>query len=269
MNHPSITVLILCAALLAPAATAAPSSVESVMACMRGNLPPTLRVRDIQLTTVTRAGGSETLRGKLYALREGGEGPLRAMLRIDAPPNLAGASYLLRQSDDFLSEGMYVYLPTVKRVRRISGTFADGALLGTNFSYSDFKQVESAFADADAVLESADEFNGRPVQVLRVVPRKPPDGAARTSGFSEVRLWVDAQTCVPVQATFFEREKARKRLTSPPGALQQSGKYAYLSVMEMEDLRDGSKTTLKILGVTSGGKVPAGYFDPKLFYLGN
>ena len=51
-------------------------------------------------------------------------------------------------TDDYLRDGMFVYLPAVKRVRRVTGTFADGALMGTNFSYFDFKQLQNTFGDA-------------------------------------------------------------------------------------------------------------------------
>ena len=267
MKHCWLLLLTLLAAAPAQAAQADPAA-DKVLSCMRANMPNTLRVRDIELVTTEKDGAARILRGRLFAMREKrnkGEGPLRVNLRIDYPENLAGASYLVRETDDYLNEGMYVYLPSVKRVRRVTGTFADGALMGTNFSYDDFKQIESVFADASVTVETSGEVDRRPAHVLRVKPR-PATDAAPGSRYTSVRAWVDKEACIPMKVEFFEGEKVRKQLSAPPGSLRQADKYWYLPTVEMLDTRSGSKTILRILGVSSSDKVAAGYFDPQLFY---
>lgn len=252
-------------ALLVAAPAYAADSAASVLACMRANVPQSLRVRDIELAATDKAGATRTLRGRLYAMREKrdkGEGPLRAMLRIDAPENLAGAAYLLRETDDYLNEGMYVYLPSVKRVRRVKGTFADGALLGTDFSYNDFKQIEGVFADADAILEPPAEVDQRAVYVLRLKARP-----GTVSRYSSVRAWIDQRACVPLKVEFYEGETARKQLSAPPGSLRQSANFWYLPVVEMRDLKEQTKTVLRVIDVNTA-EFSSNYFDPKLFYLG-
>lgn len=257
---------------LAPAALPAQAadSASSVLACMRANMPQTLRVRDFELVTTGKDGAARILRGRVFAMRERrekGEGPLRANLRVDFPENLAGASYLIRETDDYLNEGMYVYLPSVKRVRRVSGTFADGSLLGTDFSYDDFKQLESVFADASATLEASVTLDQRPVEVLHIKPR-PATNAAPGSRYTSVRAWVDKEACVPVKVEFYEGDAVRKRLTAPPNSLRQADQYWYLPAVEMHDLKSGSRTILRILGISGVERVSTAYFDPKLFYLG-
>lgn len=258
-------------------AIAAEASAESVLNCMRGNMPPTLRLRDIELVSTDKSGAARSVSGRVVAMREprdDGNGPLRAKLTIDKPANLKGASYLIRQTDDYLNEGMWVYLPSVKRVRRVTGTFADGSLLGTDFSYEDFKQLESVFDGAESVLapDSAEKINERAIHVLNITPKPQaaaPGSEAKTV-YSQVKVWVDQQACLPVQAEFMEGKTLRKRLTTPPGAIREAGGGRwYLSSMEMTDLRSGSKTSLRVLDVSSGTKLSPNHFDPKMFYLGN
>lgn len=253
------------------AADKAAGSADAVLACMRANMPQSLRIRDFEMVTTDKTGAARILRGRLFAMREKrekGAGPLRVNLRIDHPENLAGASYLVRETEDYLNEGMYVYLPSVKRVRRVTGTFADGALMGTDFSYEDFKQIESVFADTRAELEGLATVDQRPAHVLLVKPRARAAGAKPASRYSSVRAWVDQEACVPVKVEFHEGDQVRKRLAAPPGSLRQSEKYWYLPTVEMHDLQTGSKTILRILGVSGDQKVSTAYFDPKLFYLG-
>jgi len=258
--------LLMMAAVLA--STARAEDTTRILDCMRGNVPPTLRIQEIEFDATDRSGGSRVLRGRVYTLLEktkSGGGLVRAMLRISAPSQFAGAAYLVRETEDYLNEGMYVFLPSVNRVRRVSGTFADGALLGTNFSYNDFKQLQNAFVGSSARLESTGEIAERPVNVMLFKPIPAPN--AQPARYNLVRTWVDAKSCMPLKADFYEGEKVRKQLNASPSALQKSGDYWYLSEVEMRDLVEGTKTTLKVLGVTAGHELPGTYFNPQLFYL--
>lgn len=257
----------LLALLLASLPATAQDPLLPVLQCLRANVPPTMRIQEVELTSIDRGGGERVLSGKLFAMREklgAGYGPVRAMLRVTAPEGFAGAAYLVRQSDDYLSEGMYVYLPTVKRVRRVTGTFADGSLLGTDFSYNDFRQLQNAFSGMQATLEPAAQIEGHATQVLWF--KAPQESQSR---YDAVRVWVDQKTCVPLQAEYMEGKTVSKRLSMPAASLRKSGNYWYAEQAEMRDLKEGTRTTLRILGVTHAKELPGRYFDPNAFYLGN
>ena len=260
-----VSLLMMAAAI---ASTAHAEDTTKVLTCMRANVPPTLRVQEIQFDSTDRTGGTRSIRGRVYTLLEktsSGGGLVRAMLRVEQPAQFKGASYLVRETEDYLNEGMYVYLPSVNRVRRVSGTFADGALLGTNFSYNDFKQLQNAFVGSSAQLESTGTIEDRAVNVMLFKPIPTPN--AMPSRYNLIRTWVDQKTCMPLKADFYEGEKVRKQLTAPVSALQKSGDYWYVSEVEMRDLIEGTRTVLKVLGVTAGHELPATYFNPQLFYL--
>ncbi len=259
--------------LLIALAIAAPAQAEDstkVLDCMRANVPPTLRVQEIQFETTDRTGGTRTLTGKVYTLLEktpSGGGLVRAMLKVSAPATFKGAAYLVRETADYLNEGMWVYLPSVNRVRRVTGTFADGALLGTNFSYNDFKQLENAFVGSRVSQELDGKIEDRPVNVMVFEPIPAPK--APPPRYTRVRTWVDQKTCVPLKADFYEGSRVRKQLTAPASALQKAGNYWYLSEVEMRDLTEGTKTMLRVLGVNAGNELPGTYFNPQLFHLAN
>jgi hypothetical protein len=238
--------------------------VAAVTACLRETLPTTLRVQQVAFDTVLRDGSQRSLRGRLYAQREAAPGPgaLRMTLQIEAPEAYAGAAYLLRESADRPSEGMYVYLPAVRRVRQVSGSFADGPLLNTDFSYREFRLLFGSLGDAALQLEAPDTLDGRATAVLAITP--PADATTRYTG---IRLWVDTESCLPVQAEFREGESLRKRFQALPGSLRKAaGGERYLAVSRMEDLVEQSRTELRVLGVDLEAPVPPQVFDPRGFY---
>lgn len=238
---------------------------QKIMDCMRANVPPQLAIGMLELTVYDRVGGSRQLKGRMYTRKETGGrgGMMTASLRIDGPPEFKGASYLVRETDDYLRDGMFVYLPGVKRVRRVTGTFADASLMGTNFSYFDFKQLQNAFGDLKAKLEPVEHIHGRPAHVLLFTAL--PGAETRYTG---VKAWVDQQACVAVRAEFYEGKRLVKELSSLAGSLKQSGSTWYVSEIEMRDPTANTRTVLRMGALDAEHQPPNRYFDPTAFFMG-
>ena len=254
--------------LVAAVPTNAPSAPADAMACLRGNVLPGSQVQDLELEATDIRGEKRVMQGKLYSTRENlpdAPGLLRASLRISAPTYLAGAAYLLRQTEDRRFDSMYVFLPAVKRVRRISTEFSDGPLLGTNFSYYEFKQLTNAFGDLSPKQEGTEKYQGRQVNLITFTA---PPGGAMTE-YTSVKLRVDQKTCVVMTAEFMKAGAIRKRFSASPSALRQAKDYWYLSEMEMRDLLDDTYTVLRITKLESVSELPARYFEHNTFYLGD
>lgn len=243
-----------------PVQAAAPDF-QKAYGCMRDTVPSVLRAQDIEFNSTDRTGGIRTLRGKLFATRD--KGLARISIRITSPANVAGAAYLVRERGAGQEDDMFVYLPGVGRVRHITGAFANGSLLGTDFSYADAKLIQNAFRGADGKLEAAEEIEQHPVNVLTLRPQSP-----KTSAYSSIRIWTDQKTCVPLKAEFYQGESLRKQMTAPVTALTPSGKYWFLSQIDMRDLKEGSHTTIKV-GSAAAAELSKGLFEPNSFYQGN
>jgi len=246
------------AGLFCSVAVAGPAE-DKLMACMRANIPPTLRIQEFLLESVDRTGGKRMLMGRLYAKREGEL--LRAMLRLTSPTDVNGAAYLIREGET--SDEMYVYLPALNRTRRIRGGAGDGPLFGTDLSYADIKQVQNAFSGSRPTIESHDQLDGRSTTLLALEPT-----AESGSRYSRIRAWVDDKSCVAIKVEFLEGSTVRKRLTSPAKSIAKAGDYWYVGESTMTDLKLGTKTQLRITGVKSGEDVANRYFDSRNFYIG-
>jgi hypothetical protein len=255
--------MLLLAMLAAPAWAQEPA--QKIMDCMRANVPQQLTIGMLELTVYDRTGGSRQMRGRMFTRKEQGAngGLMTASLRIDGPPEFKGAAYLVRETDDYLRDGMFVYLPGVKRVRRVTGTFADASLMGTNFSYFDFKQLQNAFGDLQAKIEPVEHIHGRPTHVLSFTAL--PGAETR---YTSVKAWIDQQACVAVRGEFYEGKRLVKELSSLAGSLKQSGSTWYVSEVEMRDPVAGTRTVLR-MGSLDAQRAPANrYFDPTAFFMG-
>lgn len=233
---------------------------DPVLSCMRANIPKSMQIKEISLTATDRTGGVRELRGRLYGMRE--DDRLRAMVKIAAPADLAGAAYLMREKAE--GDEMYVYVPALQKVRRITGAGVDGTLWGTDLSYGDLKQLNNAFADGQTRFDGKGELGGRPVYLLTSLPT-----AGEVSRFAQIKVWVDQKTCVGLRAEFIEGETVRKRMEVDPASLRQSGTHWYPGEALMSDLKEGTKTRLRVLGLSSDVDLPGRHFNPSTFYLGS
>lgn len=229
---------------------------KRILDCMRKNIPQSLRVQEFELTSVDRTGGTRTLRGKLFARKD--EGKLRAMIKIKSPPDLNGAAYLVREGKE--KDDMYVFVPSLNKVRRISGVGTDGPLFGTDFSYTDIKQMQNASEGGAVTLEKSETIDGRAVTVLTITPK-----AGTPSRYSLIRNWIDQKACVPLKIEFTEGKSVRKRLNTSVNAITQSGAIWYLAEAKMSDLKDNTNTTLKVTGLASDVKISDRYFNAATF----
>ena len=241
--------------LVAPA-LAADDAAKKVLDCMRKNIPQSLRVQEFDLTSVDRTGGSRTLRGKLFAKRE--DNLLRVMVKIKSPPDLNNAAYMVREGKE--KDDMYVFVPALNKVRRISGAGTDGPLFGTDFTYTDIKQMQNASEGGTTVLEKPDKIDGRDVAVLAITPK--PGAPSR---YSLIRSWVDQKACVPLKMEFSEGKAIRKRLIASVSGITQAGAIWYVAEAKMSDLKDNTNTTLKITGLASDVKISDRYFNAATF----
>lgn len=244
----------------AQAASPTPSPEQKVLACMRANIPPTLRIQEFQINSMDRKGEKRFLSGRLFALREGEL--LRAMLKLTAPGDLNGAAYLIREGKK--ADDMYVFLPALNRTRRIIGGAGDGPLFGTDLSYADIKQLQNAFSGSAPTVLAQPKLNGRATSLLSAVPT--PESGSR---YSQINAWIDDTSCLPLKVEFLEGKTIRKRLESPVSAISKAADYWYMSESTMTDLKLGTQTQLKVTGVKSGEDLAKRYFDSRNFHLGN
>lgn len=252
--------VLLLLAVLPTVAFGADPATDPVMECMRANIPPTVRIQTVEIQAFDRSGGERVLRGKLYGTRDGGK--VRTMMRIDSPPDLKDAAYLVREGEK--SDEMYLFLPAINKVRRITGAAMDGQLWGTDLSYNDIKQLQNAFSGAAVTGEPGIQHEQRAAHVLSFTPRKE-DGTR----YTRIRTVVDQRTCVALFVEFFEPSGVRKTVTVHPKNLKQSGPHWYAAEADVRDVRNGSHTLVRVLGVSSGDKLASRYFNPQTFYLGN
>lgn len=96
---------------------------------------------EAQVTMIlTSARGTQRERRlTIWSQRRGKQ--VRSLVRITAPPDVAGTSFLLTEQAGG-GDDMHLYIPALKRARRLVGRARRGQFLGSDFTYADLETRE-------------------------------------------------------------------------------------------------------------------------------
>ncbi|MGI9590791.1 MAG: outer membrane lipoprotein-sorting protein [Myxococcota bacterium] len=261
-----VTLVVIAAAFLLPRAVpAAPlTSIEEIRACMRGNLPKQTSRQEVKLTARDRAGGERELEAQMHWKRFP-RGLPRVHIRVEAPIDMRGSAYLLIEEEQGRESAMYVYLPTVQRVRRITARTMSDQLWGTDFSYDDIRQLQWISEEAAPERLPDQEVAGRNVYVLSLK-----HGPEENSSYERIVAFVDHDTCVSLKLEFYERgDQPRKVLRADPASLFKEGRRWIARDAEMSDLRDETSTRIHIVKVENDVEIRDRVFNPTMLDRGH
>jgi outer membrane lipoprotein-sorting protein len=217
----------LAATALGPAFAAAPSlTADQILARIDQNL--TFETRSTRMTmTVTKSG-----RVKTYELVSYGRGAEEGATEYLAPARDAGTK-MLKKGDE-----LWMYMPSVEKVQKISGHMLRQGMMGSDLSYEDMLEADDWRTNYDAVALPDEPVNGRACWVL--------DLKAKSDDVSYPRrkVWVDQQWLLPVRQELYALSGMLLKvwIMSDP---KQYGDRWYPMRMTVEDkLQQGSKTEI-------------------------
>jgi len=178
--------------------------------------------------------GEESIRYiRLRTLEVDGDGD-KSMSIFDRPRDVKGTAFLsfTHKTD---SDDQWLYLPALKRVKRISSRNKSGSFMGSEFAYEDLSSQE---IEKYTYKYIKDERCGD--SDCFVVERYPVD---ELSGYTRQVAWIDKKEYRPYKIVFYDRKNALLKTLTYTDYQQYLGRYWRADKMFMENHQTG-KTTL-------------------------
>jgi hypothetical protein len=124
-------------------------------------------------------GGDQAPKERVLRARtlRGSTGGARTVLRFLSPSEVQGAAFLLVEQPGDAPDDMHLYLPDLKRTRRIAGSQKDGSFMGTDFTYADLEYRDVKTAAYSPVTEAS--LDGVPCWRVEARPTAPAAGVSR------------------------------------------------------------------------------------------
>jgi outer membrane lipoprotein-sorting protein len=249
MRTISATTLVLALVLLGPAvaSSADTKTVEEIRECVEANSPEVSSAQTVLMRTVDRAGEATETRARILWRRPKGEKG-RVLLRVVDPPTRRGTALLMIERDD-LDADFHLYLPELRKTRRVAKKSIQGSMFGTDLSYEDFRQLQWLTEDSTLRRGEDSVIDDRKVYTLVAEPEK-------GSGYEKLVTYVDQERCLVLRSEYYEGgEKPRKVLTTVEEKITKESFGWLPRQIHVEDLDDGTYTDLIVEEFDAGADV--------------
>ena len=228
------------AATPASSADARANAAESlVLDCASENLPKSTSVQKVVFESKDRVGNGRSIVATVSWKRMG-DGLSRVLVRVHEPDDMDGAALLLVEKKE--RADMFIYLPDLKKVKRVTSRMLSGSLFGSDFTYEDFMNVHGMGVAGRRENLEGSTLDGIPVRVIANYP-----AADAGSAYERVVSYWDAESCLPLKTEMYEGgDRLRKVLTLDRTAVFSRDHVRIPQNLLMEDRRDGTSTRLLI-----------------------
>ncbi|MEE4138725.1 outer membrane lipoprotein-sorting protein [Pseudomonas viridiflava] len=162
-------------------------------------------------------------------------------VKFVSPPDIKGTATLLIEHAD-ADDDMWVYLPALSKVRRLSASNKRDSFVGTDFSYGDIIG-HNPEQWRQQLLRMESLSDGTQVYVIESTPKA--EKVGKDTAYSKMQSWVRSDNFVAVKVEFYDLSgQLLKRIESSD--LQQVGTQGKWQPMQSqaENLQTGHKTQI-------------------------
>ena len=121
-------------------ATPGLQTAEEIAACNEANLPETSSVQTVRMQVTNRAGAITESKATIHWKRFD-DGLSGVLVRLSEPEDVRGSAFLMLEKKK--RNHLFIYLPELGRVKRVSGRMMSTSIFGTNISYEEFEHLQS------------------------------------------------------------------------------------------------------------------------------
>ncbi len=189
----------------------------------------------MEMTLINKKGQKSVRKIRTKNLEVVGDGD-KSMSIFDEPRDIKGTA-MLTFSHSIKSDEQWLYLPALKRVKRISSRNKSGPFMGSEFAYEDLGSQEiekyQHFYLNDEKLGDIATFKSKRIPTYK------------HTGYTKQITWTDAKRYIPLKIEFYDRKDALLKTLVFKDYQQYQGKFWRASTMEMSNHQNGKRTILK------------------------
>ncbi len=188
----------------------------------------------LDMTLRNRHGKESTRKTHNKTLEMNNDGD-KSLSIFDSPRDIKGTAFL-SFTHALKPDEQWLYLPALKRVKRISSSNKSGPFMGSEFAYEDLssQEVEKYTYKylRDEKLDGRDCF---------VIERKP---VYKHSGYTKMVTWLDKEMYQPLKIEFYDRKKSLLKTLTSTDYKQYLEKYWRPTRMSMVNHQTKKSTDL-------------------------
>ncbi len=181
-----------------------------------------------------RQGQESRRRLRVDALEVQGDGDL-SLTVFDEPRDVKGTAFL-SHTHALEPDDQWLYLPALKRVKRISSANKSGPFMGSEFAYEDLSSHEVQKYRYRWLRDET--LDGRRTMVVERIP------VYEHSGYARQVVWLDAEMWQPLKVEYHDRKDALLKTLEVSAYRRYRDRYWRPGRMQMHNHQNGKSTEL-------------------------
>ncbi len=181
-----------------------------------------------------RAGDESTRQLRVSTLEVSGDGD-RSLTIFDHPADVSGTAFL-SYTHALDADDQWLYLPALKRVKRITSKNKSGPFMGSEFAFEDLTSPEIQKYHYKYLRN--EKLDGRDTYVIERSP------AYENSGYTRLVTWLDQQMYQPLKVEFYDRKDALLKTLMLDNYKQYLDRYWRANRMTMVNHQTDKSTEL-------------------------
>ena len=191
-------------------------------------------IAELKMTLKNKQGETSERSIRIKTLEVEGDGD-KSISVFDAPKDIKGTAFL-SFTHSKIPDDQWLYLPALKRVKRIASANKSGPFVGSEFAYEDLTSQE---VDKYTYKWLRDEqLDGRDCFVVEAYP------VYENSGYTREIVWIDKEMYQPLRIDYFDRKNAELKSLVTGDWQQYLDKYWRPGFTEMTNHQTGKSTRL-------------------------
>mgnify|MGYP002632354002 CR=1 FL=1 len=190
---------------------------------------------NMKMTLKNKSGDTSTRYIRIKTLEVVGDGD-KSLSIFDEPADVKGTA-MLTYSHGLETDDQWLYLPALKKVKRINSRNKSGPFMGSTFAFEDLGSQELEKYSYRFIREEA--CGDWQCNVIERIPRY------EHSGYTSQILWRDQQAHRIVKVDYYDRKKSLLKTLETGNFQQYLGHYWRPGSMEMVNHLTGKSTLLE------------------------
>jgi len=215
---------------------------------------------DILMTLVEKDGDTSTRRIQTLILNEN---DLTKTITLFLEPASVRNTRFLTVENSGRADDQWIFLPSLRKVKRIAAGDKDGSFMGSDFSFSDMGSSGNSVDDSVQTILREEKYIGQNCFVVESVPN-----AGADNNYGKYITWVDKTSWLTLKVEFYSKDRRTqvKELNSE-NIVKEYGHWLAKKIT-MVTLENGHKTILEIKQVKYDIPLNPGYFTTTFLETG-
>lgn len=172
-------------------------SARDIMLKARDKQFPKNSISDLTMILISKSG-DQRVRKILTKRKEGEAGEAKSVAYFLSPADVKGTAFLVWEHKGQPND-VFIYLPALKKIRRIASEQKQQSFMGSDFSYADMENRDAD--DAEHRLQAQEQIGEKAAWVIESIPKPESD-----SEYGKIVSWIRKEDFIPQKVELYDKK---------------------------------------------------------------